>query len=578
MFLFLFCYYSPCDAQNAVEIDGKLGIGVAAPDAMIEIDGDAAQPIMHGKVNGNTQFYVSKDGGLGLGGALDPPQQGLSLRGNSIFGTGTSDSRVNINSFGTIDPLRVRVDGNTKLFTHSNGGTAFGANVTPPANGMYVTGDLGLGVASPGARLHIEHAAGADDPQLLLEETSTSSAIIEFRNTEPGSVWSLGGRPDALAARAEFELKYGGTGEILTALGDGRIGINNSNPMLPLQVDGGSDASLTGGGYFMTNSENSSNIVMDNNEIMARNNGAAAKLFLQNEGGGLALHGNLPEVNEFVILADGKTGIGENNPNAKMHVYAENEDAFRVQVDGTTRLKVFQNGSVTVGSNTQGPAGGLYVADKLGIGTSNPAEKLEVQNGEIVLRNSAGDRKARIYSGNDGGIMRFYGNNDNLNIQLTHGASSLGNAGLLYLYDENGSHQVGMYVDGTEGNVFADVKSFRMDYPGRPGKEIWYACLEGPEAAAYERGTATLVDGRAEIRFSTHFELVANPETMTVILTPGDADSKGLAVIEKHADRIVVQELFTGQGNYSFDWEVKCVRKGYEDFQIVRDVLPPAPE
>jgi len=29
--------------------------------------------------------------------------------------------------------------------------------------------------------------------------------------------------------------------------------------------------------------------------------------------------------------------------------------------------------------------------------------------------------------------------------------------------------------------------------------------------------------------------------------------------------------LFAGNGNYSFDWEIKCVRKGYEDFRVIRD-------
>jgi hypothetical protein len=58
---------------------------------------------------------------------------------------------------------------------------------------------------------------------------------------------------------------------------------------------------------------------------------------------------------------------------------------------------------------------------------------------------------------------------------------------------------------------------------------------------------------------------------MTVILTPLSAESKGLAVIEKNVMGIQVKELHQSKGTYLFDWEIKGVRKGYEDFVVVRD-------
>jgi hypothetical protein len=91
-----------------------------------------------------------------------------------------------------------------------------------------------------------------------------------------------------------------------------------------------------------------------------------------------------------------------------------------------------------------------------------------------------------------------------------------------------------------------------------------------------------MVNGLSEITFSEDFQVVANPTTMTVILTPLDAESKGIAVVEKNATGFKVKELMHGTGNYEFDWEVKCVRKGYEDYRVVRDAkecqpLPPSP-
>jgi hypothetical protein len=78
--------------------------------------------------------------------------------------------------------------------------------------------------------------------------------------------------------------------------------------------------------------------------------------------------------------------------------------------------------------------------------------------------------------------------------------------------------------DGT-GAVFANLKSFRVAHPSQPDTDIVYACIEGPEAAAYVRGTGRLVNGEARIPLPDHFISVANPETLTVYITPLSADS-----------------------------------------------------
>ena len=42
-------------------------------------------------------------------------------------------------------------------------------------------------------------------------------------------------------------------------------------------------------------------------------------------------------------------------------------------------------------------------------------------------------------------------------------------------------------------------------------------------------------------------------------------------MIEKTKEGFKVKELYGGTGNYSFDWEVKGVRKGFEDYQVIRE-------
>ena len=132
--------------------------------------------------------------------------------------------------------------------------------------------------------------------------------------------------------------------------------------------------------------------------------------------------------------------------------------------------------------------------------------------------------------------------------------------------------KAGMYTnESNQGVLFADVKNFKMDYPGKPDKQIWYGSLEGPELAAYIRGTGKLVNGKASIEFTDHYQKVANTATMTVILTPLSGKSKGLAVVSKKSAGFEVEELLDGSGTYEFDWEAKCVRNGHEGFEVVRN-------
>lgn len=69
----------------------------------------------------------------------------------------------------------------------------------------------------------------------------------------------------------------------------GNVGIGVTNPQAQLHVDFGEDAEPAGGGFIISGSTSSTNIAIDNNEIMARSNGAVSKLFLNNDGGDISM-------------------------------------------------------------------------------------------------------------------------------------------------------------------------------------------------------------------------------------------------------------------------------------------------
>ncbi len=217
-------------------------------------------------------------------------------------------------------------------------------------------------------------------------------------------------------------------------------------------------------------------------------------------------------------------------------------------VDSLGRVGIATTGSLSK-TLTIGNGGQFAIATAAGL-DQVLVNAISNFGGNIVIKDAAGAGRAEVAVYNTG-------------------TSVIGS--VVRVRDANGAIQAGMNVgsDGN-GNLFADVKAFRVPNPNDPQTDIWYACVEGPEAAAYLRGTAKLKNGRAIVTFPEHFRSIANSEGMTVQLTPRSVDTYGLAVLASSADGIEVGELKRGTGNFEFDWEVKAVRKGHENFQAVR--------
>jgi len=71
------------------------------------------------------------------------------------IGTTSPNSRLHVNSPSGENPLRAQINASTKFLVSSNGGVAVGANLTPPANGLYVSGNVGIGTNVPSYKLHV---------------------------------------------------------------------------------------------------------------------------------------------------------------------------------------------------------------------------------------------------------------------------------------------------------------------------------------------------------------------------------------------------------------------------------------
>lgn len=150
------------------------------------------------------------------------------------------------------------------------------------------------------------------------------------------------------------------------------------------------------------------------------------------------------------------------------------------------------------------------------------------------------------------------------------------NGGVRYglgVVNNAGSTAIGvLYVDHStdQAHLVAAVKNFVEPNPRDASTDIYYASLEGPEAAMYIRGTGLLEGGRAVISLPAHFSDLASSQGITVQVTPLTADSLGLAVVAKSTTGFEVRELMRGTSTYEFDWEVKAVRMQHLDYEVVR--------
>jgi hypothetical protein len=201
-----------------------------------------------------------------------------------------------------------------------------------------------------------------------------------------------------------------------------------------------------------------------------------------------------------------------------------------------------------------------------------------VRGGFVTVQSAAGADRVRLIHDLLGTGALFINNSAGNAVVQIGPTNSRPTAGGLSIADGAVSNKIDLFVDGNGmGTVAADVKNFKTVNPADPSTEIWYASLEGPEAAAYVRGTATLVNGEAVIELPEHFRSIASAQGVTVQLTPNSADSLGLAVVEKGPERIVVRELLRGRGTYAFDYQVTAVRRGFENYRVIRPVPAPLP-
>jgi hypothetical protein len=401
------------------------------------------------------------------------------------------------------------------------------------------TDKVGIGTSSPDtySKLHIVVPRTQSFDRVTIECPRDSNGFgIEFK--QPNGYWRLGqnvgnGWNNYFSISNNISPYYR-----LMILSDGKVGIGITDPKVKLDVSdiirvrGSAPAwPAPGTGKGMELAYDSS---LHRGYVQVYDRTAGAP-----NGG----WGNL-------YLGDGKVGIGNTAPDAKLDVYSTISNWPAIKSVSTNDLGIDAKGK-SCGAH-------FYSNDYSGYAY--------VANGHTGI-DAFGNTAGGFFQSTDGSGSAWLGYDWYAGLG---GWFEGGNGGADFTCTGDGTYAGiawfgGMKIYGT-GSV-----NFVQNHPTNKDQVIVYAAPEGDEVATYTRGTGKLVGGEARIQLGETFKWVTNPDIgLTAHLTPR-GDCKGLYVASLTTGEMVVRELQGGTSDVAFDFIVYGLRIGFEETCVINE-------
>ena len=400
-------------------------------------------------------------------------------------------------TFGDTESLRINSSNNVLIGSSSDTGTT--SQKLQVTGGGYISGDVGIGLTAPTAKLEIPFNGSTASQTLRLGGTDNLNGdyiyAIGFgnpNNTQMGigphgtnrSIWGREGITHHIHSDDEWTIKSSGWDNIFGVKGAGdvyvknNLGIGVTDPSKKLEVNGEVKLNLSttyGDEGILTFGRQDG--VTREHFIRVFNTGTASGNYMKFDvHDGTVGSGGLADATTVMTLqGDGKVGIGTENPTEELDVYKTSNDVnirartttagayfnaesgdsdyygLRLYRGSTENWFIGAYGSANLQIKDGAANGGTEVftiengTGYVGIGTDNPTAKLDV-NGDVAIASTVSiGTTINIVPYNDLGALSFEGSAGQL-FSITNNLSS---GSIFSVNDISGIPSIDVDADGT---------------------------------------------------------------------------------------------------------------------------------
>ena len=289
-------------------------------------------------------------------------------------------------------------------------------------------------------------------------------------------------------------------------------------------------------------------------------------------------------------------------------IYRPSTKTLGLSADGTL---IFKISNVSAPATSSIETGNFLVSGSVGIGTTNPTDKLTVYGALASYKTGADTIQTQVYLANGGNTRAF-------NLQLNSGGTGLdlwsynssnawlkhttfdydGRVGIgtaapvakfeisgssnsalmnikspisgaiLYVSGSGavgiGTSNVGAYTLQVNGSFGATTKSFVIDHPTKEGKKLIYGSLESPYHGIRLTGRDTLKEGKCKIELPDYIYKLILHDSVNIQLT-GIKCNKTLYVDdinipENYFTIAYDKAIFETHKDYDFFWDFTAIR------------------